>query len=147
SAADTGPASDPPVRHVNQSFLERYEAEKPAAREPAPVQPAPRPPVRERASASATAPVRAVTYRAQLAGFDPSLQGKLVISGDVSAVSIEQYRRLAATLSDLQAQRGLRTVMISSAVPREGKTLTVANLALTLSESYNRRVLLVDADL
>jgi Mrp family chromosome partitioning ATPase len=37
--------------------------------------------------------------------------------------------------------------MVTSAVPREGKTLTVVNLALTLSESYGRRVLLVDADL
>ena len=32
-------------------------------------------------------------------------------------------------------------------MPREGKTLTVTNLALTLSESYRRRVLLIDADL
>jgi capsular exopolysaccharide synthesis family protein len=37
--------------------------------------------------------------------------------------------------------------MISSAMPREGKTLTATNLALTLSESYHQRVLLVDADL
>jgi capsular exopolysaccharide synthesis family protein len=38
-------------------------------------------------------------------------------------------------------------VTITSAVPNEGKTLTAANLALTLSESYQRRVLLIDADL
>ena len=37
--------------------------------------------------------------------------------------------------------------MVTSAVPQEGKTLTVVNLALTLSESYGRRVLLIDADL
>jgi capsular exopolysaccharide synthesis family protein len=37
--------------------------------------------------------------------------------------------------------------MIASAVPGEGKTLTAANLALTLSESYRRNVLLIDADL
>jgi capsular exopolysaccharide synthesis family protein len=37
--------------------------------------------------------------------------------------------------------------MVSSAVPQEGKTLTVVNLAMTLSESYRRRVLLIDADL
>ena len=37
--------------------------------------------------------------------------------------------------------------MIASAVPGEGKTLTATNLALTLSESYQRRVLLIDADL
>jgi capsular exopolysaccharide synthesis family protein len=36
---------------------------------------------------------------------------------------------------------------VASAVPAEGKTLTSANLALTLSESFHRRVLLMDADL
>jgi len=37
--------------------------------------------------------------------------------------------------------------MTSSALPGEGKSLTAVNLALTLSESYHRRVLLIDADL
>ena len=59
----------------------------------------------------------------------------------------EQYRQLAAALHHTALARGVRTVMVASAVPGEGKTLTAANLALTLSESYRRRVLLVDADL
>ena len=54
---------------------------------------------------------------------------------------------LAATLHGLQDERGLKTLMVSSTVPREGKTLTVTNLALTFSESYDRRVLVIDADL
>jgi capsular exopolysaccharide synthesis family protein len=37
--------------------------------------------------------------------------------------------------------------MVASAVAGEGKSLTAANLALTLSESYRRNVLLIDADL
>jgi capsular exopolysaccharide synthesis family protein len=37
--------------------------------------------------------------------------------------------------------------MIISAVAAEGKTLTSMNLALTLSRSYKRKVLLIDADL
>jgi capsular exopolysaccharide synthesis family protein len=60
---------------------------------------------------------------------------------------VEEYRRIAGALHELQLDRGLKTVMVTSAVPEEGKTLTVANLALTLSESCDRRVLLVDADL
>lgn len=72
---------------------------------------------------------------------------RLVADDGVSGVSVEQYRRLAATLHDLQVDRGLRTLMVTSSVPQEGKTLTVANLALTLSGSYGRRVLVVDADL
>jgi capsular exopolysaccharide synthesis family protein len=85
-------------------------------------------------------------------GFDPAVSERLVV-GDhdsnwsVMGVSTEQYRKLAATLHHAQGERDIRAVMITSAVAGEGKTLTAANLALTLSESYRRRVLLVDADL
>jgi capsular exopolysaccharide synthesis family protein len=74
------------------------------------------------------------------------IQARLV-TGASSAASLEQYRRLAATLHEEQVHRQLKTVMITSAVPQEGKTLTVVNLALTLSHSYARRVLVIDADL
>jgi capsular exopolysaccharide synthesis family protein len=63
------------------------------------------------------------------------------------AVAIEQYRKLAATLHHAQGDRGLKLIMVTSANPGEGKSLTASNLALTLSESYQRRVLLIDADL
>ena len=56
-------------------------------------------------------------------------------------------RRLAASLHQLQVERGIKKVMVASAVAGEGKTLTALNLAVTLSESYLRRVVLVDADL
>jgi len=72
---------------------------------------------------------------------------KLIVGPNRNAVSLEQYRRLAATLHEAQVEKGLKTVMVTSATSREGKTLTVVNLALTLSESYGRRVLLIDADL
>jgi capsular exopolysaccharide synthesis family protein len=62
-------------------------------------------------------------------------------------VSLEQYRRLAAALHEAQIEKGLKAVVVTSAVPKEGKTLTAVNLALTFTESYGRRVLLVDADL
>jgi receptor protein-tyrosine kinase len=78
---------------------------------------------------------------------NPSLIGKLVGTAGVPAPCVEQYRKLAATLHHLQLERNARVLMISSAVPAEGKTLTAANLSLTLSESYGRRVLLIDADL
>jgi protein-tyrosine kinase len=76
----------------------------------------------------------------------PDLQARLV-TGTPRAVSLEQYRRLGAVLLEAQAQKQSKTVMITSALPHEGKTLTVVNLALTLSESYARRVLVIDADL
>src|SRR4051812_47723561 len=81
-----------------------------------------------------------------LGPFPQDQQGKLILS-HADPVAVEQYRRLAATLHELQAAHGVKTLMVTSAVPREGKTLTISNLALTLSESYGRRVLLIDADL
>jgi capsular exopolysaccharide synthesis family protein len=75
------------------------------------------------------------------------LDSRLIVGREISPMAVEQYRRLAATLHDLQAAKGLKTLLVTSAVPREGKTLTVANLALTLSEEYRRRVVLIDADL
>ena len=76
-----------------------------------------------------------------------SIQEKVVTTAVDASVSIEQYRRLAARLHLAQAERGIRSVMVASAAPGEGKTLTATNLALTLSDSYQREVLLVDGDL
>lgn len=84
--------------------------------------------------------------RGQLASFGDASDGKLILSYQ-SPIVVEQYGRLAAALHELQTAHGTKTLMVASALPREGKTLTVTNLALTLSESYGRRVLLIDADL
>ena len=66
---------------------------------------------------------------------------------DMPPLAVEQYRRLAATLHHLQSERGIKVVMVTSALSGEGKSLTSTNLALTLSQSYRRRVLLIDGDL
>lgn len=60
---------------------------------------------------------------------------------------IEQFRKLAGILHHAQQVNGLRSVMVTSASPGDGKTLTAVNLALVLAESYRYNVLLVDADL
>lgn len=87
---------------------------------------------------------------AQAGGFDridSSLVGKIVIDAEIAPASREQYRRMAAALHHAQASHGLKVVMITSALMGEGKTLTASNLALTLSESYKKNVLLIDGDL
>lgn len=77
----------------------------------------------------------------------PKIAGKVVGSVGMDPRPAEQYRRLAAALHQTQVERGIKKVMVASAVAAEGKTLTALNLALTLSESYLKRVVLVDADL
>ena len=103
----------------------------------------------ERASNRTAEPTRRprlAHLRPAKAPTDEDRQARLV-TGTLSGVSVEQYRKLAAVLHDEQVESGLRTVIVTSALPGEGKTLTAANLALTLTESYERRVLLIDADL
>jgi capsular exopolysaccharide synthesis family protein len=78
---------------------------------------------------------------------DARYAGKIVADTEMSPGSREQYRRLAATLHHAQADNGIKLIMLTSAVMGEGKTLTSCNLALTLSESYQKNVLLIDADL
>jgi capsular exopolysaccharide synthesis family protein len=60
---------------------------------------------------------------------------------------IEQFTRLAATLHQARQANSLRTVMVTSATPGDGKTFTACNLAYVMAETYGYRVLLVDADL
>jgi len=78
---------------------------------------------------------------------DPELIGKLVGTDGFPSGGREQYRKLAAALHHAQVERDLKVVLTSSALPGEGKSLSAVNTALTLSESLQRRVLLIDADL
>jgi capsular exopolysaccharide synthesis family protein len=93
---------------------------------------------------SETAPAAESTLFERL---DARLTEKIVVDHNMSPASREQYRRLAAVLHDAHNTSGLRAIMVASAVAGEGKTLTASNLALTFSESYQKRVLLIDADL
>ncbi|MGK9146711.1 polysaccharide biosynthesis tyrosine autokinase [Plantibacter flavus] len=58
----------------------------------------------------------------------------------------ESYRQLRTHLQFATIDGGLRSLMVTSSVPGEGKSTTAANLALVLAEAGNS-VLLVDADL
>ena len=78
---------------------------------------------------------------------EPPIATSWSSASSVDPALVEQYRHLAAALHQAQKASGVRSVMVTSALPSEGKTLTATNLALTLSQSYQRRVLLIDADL
>jgi len=58
----------------------------------------------------------------------------------------EAYRTLRTNVEFAAVDSGVRTLLVTSAVPGEGKTVTAANLAVVFAQA-GRRVLLVDADL
>ncbi|HDZ00184.1 MAG TPA: polysaccharide biosynthesis tyrosine autokinase [Nitrospirae bacterium] len=59
----------------------------------------------------------------------------------------EEYRRLKAILIRETKADFLNTIMITSSVNGEGKTLTAVNLAVTLAQEIDHTILLIDADL
>lgn len=79
--------------------------------------------------------------------FSAEWRDRLVSGSSVDPSLVEQFRRLAATLHHAQTTNNLKVIMVTSATPSDGKTMTSMNLALVLSGSYGRRVLLIDADL
>ena len=63
------------------------------------------------------------------------------------SLAAEQYRQLRTRLSHAEGASNLRTVLITSPQKGEGKSVTSANLALTMAQELQRRVILVEADL
>ena len=59
----------------------------------------------------------------------------------------EEYRTLRARIQSLRRTRELRTIVVSSTRPGEGKTTTAVNLALSFGLERENSVCLVDADL
>jgi capsular exopolysaccharide synthesis family protein len=72
--------------------------------------------------------------------------GTIALRSDPHGNVAETYRHLATNLEFLNPDRSLRSVVVSSPLPGEGKSTTAINLALAAAERY-RRVLLIDADL
>jgi capsular exopolysaccharide synthesis family protein len=58
----------------------------------------------------------------------------------------EAYRTLRTSMLVTAAERGVKTFMVVSALPSEGKTTTAANLAVVLAQA-DKRVVLISADL
>jgi capsular exopolysaccharide synthesis family protein len=86
---------------------------------------------------------------APLLGTIPLLRGEAptaIVRTAPHSSSAEEFRRLRTNLEFADFDSKVKTVLVTSAVPGEGKSTTALNLALAMAER-TRRVLLVDADL
>jgi capsular exopolysaccharide synthesis family protein len=70
----------------------------------------------------------------------------LITVADPRSPAAEAYRTLRANLTFAGLDKPIETLVVTSAAPGEGKSLTLANLAVTIAQG-ERRTLLVDADL
>jgi protein-tyrosine kinase len=59
----------------------------------------------------------------------------------------ERYRAVRARLAVQEDDGPLRSILVTSPGSRDGKSVTAANLALTMAQEYQRNVLLIDGDL
>jgi capsular exopolysaccharide synthesis family protein len=97
--------------------------------------------VDEPAAASAVAtqpPVRVVRAR-----LDPVLIAALA----PDAFQAEQYRALRTRMAHTDHGAPVDVILLTSPGRGEGKTLTAANLALTMAQDFQSRICIVDADL
>jgi len=68
-------------------------------------------------------------------------------NSESGAEGAEQFRTLRSRLYQLRSNQSLHTLLVTSAIPGEGKTFVAHNLAQAIVRQSERRALLIDADL
>jgi len=78
---------------------------------------------------------------------DPKIAG--LMSASSSGMGTEELRTLRSRLYQIRdrQQPNLRKILVTSALPGDGKTFLTTSLGLMMARQHGRKVLLVDADL
>jgi capsular exopolysaccharide synthesis family protein len=74
-------------------------------------------------------------------------QNRLVCLTDNESLAAEKFRFLGVRLRQLRRSRQLKKVLITSAIPQEGKSMVAANLACTLARRPQQKTLLLEGDI
>jgi protein-tyrosine kinase len=61
--------------------------------------------------------------------------------------TVEQFRSLRSRIQELRDISPLKSIMVSSGLPQEGKSFVATNLAISLARHKNSKVLLIDGDM
>jgi protein-tyrosine kinase len=85
--------------------------------------------------------------RCPLGKWNPDERTMLFFQEDENRRGAEEFRTLRSRLYQIREKMPLKRVMVTSALPREGKSFVAANLAQVIVRQHGRRVLLIDADL
>jgi len=76
---------------------------------------------------------------------DPDMT--IVFGGKGLSRGAEEFRSLRSRLCSMQKQQNLKSILVASALPGEGRSFVAVNLARVLALQAGCRVLLIDADL
>src|SRR6195256_5857795 len=79
--------------------------------------------------------------------WSPDPRTMLFFQDDDSRIGAEEFRTLRNRLYQIREKMPLKRLMVTSALPKEGKSFVAANLAQVMVRPHGRRVLLIDADL
>lgn len=98
------------------------------------------------AQEAAVPPVSPETFRAEVSVHPDSPY--LVTLNDPNSPIAEEYRKLKSMVVKFtNSGKFHNTIMVTSTLGGEGKSITSLNLAITLAQEYDHTVMLVDADL
>jgi protein-tyrosine kinase len=89
----------------------------------------------------------AMLERSEVVEWDPEPATMLFMNGNESTRGTEEYRTLRSRLYNMREKMPLKKLLVTSALPKEGKSFTSANLAQVMVRQHGRRALLIDADL
>src|SRR5258706_13937795 len=85
--------------------------------------------------------------RCPVAEWNPDERTMLFFKDDENRRGAEEFRTLRSRLYQIREKLPLKRLMVTSALPKEGKSFTASNLAQVIVRQHGRRVLLIDADL
>ncbi len=77
----------------------------------------------------------------------PDTTTMLFFNQEENGLGTEQFRTLRSRLYQMREKASLKRILVTSALPQEGKSFVAANLAQVLVRQHGRRVLLIDGDL
>jgi protein-tyrosine kinase len=77
----------------------------------------------------------------------PDPRTMLFFNPEDHAAGMEEFRTLRSRLYQIREKQPLSKLLVTSALPKEGKSFTSANLAQVIARQHGKRALLIDADL
>ena len=105
------------------------------------------PAVQEAVPFSGPLTMETLLARCPVSQWKPDPSRLLSASAQSFSLGSEEFRTLRSKLYQSRDTKPLRTLLITSALPQEGKTFVAANLVQAIVRQRERRALLIDADL
>lgn len=133
---------------VNRStaVVEREVAPPPQLDQPPAPQPA-APPAPQKQTDLSRLKLNELIKRCAHPVWKPDPRSSVFHGADNHKIGAERFRTLRSRLYQIASAQKLKTVLVTSSIPAEGKTFVAANLAQSIVRQHDRSVLLIDADL